>query len=66
MQLTSRDKTLSIHISAPGAGFVVRLEGHDWIFDRKGRISGSVPSRGHLPVTNPRACPGCAEFVKSG
>ncbi len=75
MKLSSRDRSMRLAIAAPGTGFALTLDGHVWLFDRDGRIAGSVPplltadevAAGvalHKAVSSPERCPGCADFVE--
>ncbi len=77
MKLRSQDGTMELAVAAPGTGFALTLDGHLWLFDRDGNITGSVPplitaeeiATGrvrHLAVNSPERCPGCAEFVAAG
>ncbi len=75
MKLASRDRSMTVSIAAPGTGFALTLDGHLWLFDRDGRITGSVPPpitadeiaagfARHTAVSSPERCPGCADFVE--
>ncbi len=75
MKLTSRDRTMRLAIAAPGTGFALTLDDHVWLFDKDGRITGSVPPRitadeiaegapRHQVADSPEQCPICAAFVE--
>lgn len=42
MRIASLDKTMSLSIAAPVCGFTLTLDSHLWLFDRDGRIVGSI------------------------
>ena len=64
VKLTSRDRSMTLAIAAPGVGLALTLDGHLWLFDRDGNITGSIPPpTGHLTVRSPESCPGCVVFV---
>ncbi len=75
MKLTSRDRSIRLAIAAPGMGFTLSLDDHLWLFDRDGRITGSIPPHltadevaagvaRHTTASIPERCPGCADFVE--
>ena len=74
MKLASRDRSMTLAIAAPGMGFTLTLDGHLWLFDRSGQITGSIPPlitveevaagiAKHRTVASPEHCPGCVVFV---
>ena len=74
MKLASRDRSMTLAIAAPGMGFALTLDGHIWLFDRDGRITGSVPPHitageiaegapRHRVADSPERCPGCVGSV---
>ena len=65
MKLARRDRSMTLAVAAPGMGFALTLDGHLWLWDRDGNITGSVPSaEGHYPASSPQACPRCAPFLE--
>ncbi len=74
MKLRSLDGTMELAVAAPGTGFALTLDGHLWLFDREGRVVGSIPPHlsadeiaegvpRHVVADSPEQCPGCAPFV---
>ncbi len=67
MKIASLDKSIALSISTPGLGMTLTLSGHAWLFDRDGRIVGSItpvePSR-HLAVREIERCPACRPFIE--
>jgi len=48
MQLTSRDRSMTLSIITPALGFTVSLDGHVWLFDSRLEITGCLaPPFGH-------------------
>ena len=64
MKLSSRDGTLSLTIGTPGTGFALTVDGHLWLFDAQGNVTGSILPRSlHQAADGPDHCPGCARWI---
>ena len=64
MKLSSQDGTLSLTIGTPGTGFALAVDGHLWLFDAQGNVTGSILPRSlHQTADGPDHCPGCARLV---
>ena len=64
MKVYSTDRTLAVTVGAPTTGFAIEIEGHTWLFDQAGNISGNIaPEKGHKSASSPELCPGCRGFL---